>query len=193
MYTQTPLETPIASQLLNGLIALRAGDFSYRLPSDLTGVDGKIADTFNEVVEMNQRMAGELERISRVVGKEGRLVAARQRSATCAGRGRDSVDSVNTLIDDLVHPTSETARVIGAVAKGDLSQTMALEIDGRPLAGRVPAHRQDRQHDGRSARLVRVGSDARGARGRHRRQARRPGAGARASPARGRTSPTTST
>src|SRR5205823_1968844 len=47
----------------------------------------------------------------------------------------DSVDSVNELIADLVHPSSETARVIGAVARGDLSQTMALEVDGRPLEG----------------------------------------------------------
>src|SRR5207253_2263034 len=51
------------------------------------------------------------------------------------GFWRDSIDAVNLLIDDLVHPTSETARVIGAVAQGDLSQTMALEVDGQPLQG----------------------------------------------------------
>src|SRR5205823_3456805 len=51
------------------------------------------------------------------------------------GFWRDSIDAVNLLIDDLVHPTTETARVIGAVAQGDLSQSMALEVDGRPLKG----------------------------------------------------------
>ena len=135
MYTQqTPPETPIARQILNGLLALRAGDFSYRLPTDLTGVDGKLADTFNDVVAMNQRMAEELARISRVVGKEGRL-SQRAGVGDVRGSWADSIDSVNALIADLVHPTTETARVIGAVAKGDLSQTMALEMDGRPLQG----------------------------------------------------------
>ncbi len=134
MYTQTPLETPMVSQLLNGQIAVRAGDFSYRLPHDLTGVDGKLADTFNDVVAMNQRMAEELARISRVVGKDGRL-SQRAVVGDVRGSWADSIDSVNALIADLVHPTTETARVIGAVAKGDLSQTMALEVDGRPLQG----------------------------------------------------------
>ena len=87
--------------------------------------------------------------------------------------------SVNTLIDDLLWPTAEVTRTIAAVAKGDLTQTMRLEVDGRPLEGRVPALGDHRQHDDRAAERVHLRSDARGARGRHRRQARRPGAGAR--------------
>jgi len=120
--------------LLNALTALKNGDFSFRLPVEWTGTAGKIADTFNEVVERNDRMAHELERISRVVGKEGKI-SQRASIGVVAGAWADSVTSVNTLISDLVHPTSETSRVIGAVAKGDLSQTMALEIEGRPLEG----------------------------------------------------------
>src|SRR5678809_1214096 len=69
------IEPTVSSQLLDGLIALREGDFSHRLPSDLTGVEGKLADTFNDVIAMNRRMAEELARISRVVGTEGRLSA----------------------------------------------------------------------------------------------------------------------
>ena len=135
----------------------------------------------------------ELERLSRVVGKEGKIAqrAIAGRGSTASGGLRSS--AVNALIDDLVQPTSEMARVIGAVAKGDLSQTMALELDGRAAPGRVPAHRQDRQPDGGPAALVRLRGDARGARGRHRGQARRPGRRSRASPAPGRTSPTAST
>ncbi|MGH7136794.1 MAG: HAMP domain-containing protein, partial [Pirellulales bacterium] len=121
-------------KLLAALTALKKGDFRARLPSDLTGLDGKIADTFNEVIELNQRMANELERLSRVVGKEGRL-SQRAGIGSLSGAWADSIDSVNALIGDLVYPTTEMARVIGAVAKGDLSQTMALEAEGRPLAG----------------------------------------------------------
>ena len=128
------LEPSVGSQLLDGLVALRAGDFSYRLPQDLVGLDGKIADTFNDVIVMNQRMAQELERISHAVGRQGRL-SQRASLGDVRGSWAASVDSVNTLIDDLVHPTTEMARVIGAVAKGDLSQIMALETEGRPLEG----------------------------------------------------------
>ena len=131
--TQT-MAPSVGSQLLDGLMALRAGDFSYRLPKNLVGLDGKIADTFNEVIAQNQRMARELERISHVVGRQGRL-SQRTSLGAVQGSWAAAVDSVNSLIDDLVHPTAEMARVIGAVAKGDLSQTMALETEGRPLEG----------------------------------------------------------
>ena len=55
-------------RLLSALSRFRRGDFAVRLPEDWAGLDGKIADIFNEVVELNQRMARELERLSRVVG-----------------------------------------------------------------------------------------------------------------------------
>jgi signal transduction histidine kinase/HAMP domain-containing protein/CheY-like chemotaxis protein len=122
------------AQLLSALLSFKKGDFDVRLPIDLDGVDGKIADAFNEVVEQNQRLSEEIERISRVVGKEGKI-SQRASIGEVTGSWADSIDSVNALISDLVHPTSEIARVIGAVAKGDLGQTMALEIEGRPLAG----------------------------------------------------------
>src|SRR5688572_29626888 len=120
--------------LLNALTALKKGQSSVRLPVEWVGVAGKVADAFNEVVELNERMAGEVARLSRVVGKEGKL-GQRLTLGDVSGFWEESVASVNELIDDLVHPTSETARVIGAVAQGDLSQTMALEIDDRPLQG----------------------------------------------------------
>src|SRR5947209_13092089 len=114
--------------LLGALLALRKGKAGVRLPADWTGVAGKVADAFNEVVEQNERMAEELARLSRVVGKEGKL-SQRLAVGDVGGFWAESVASVNDLIDDLVHPTSETARVIGAVAQGDLSPTMALEAD----------------------------------------------------------------
>src|SRR5687768_445322 len=120
--------------LLAALNALKQGRAGVRLPPDWNGVAGKVADAFNEVVELNERLAEELARLSRVVGKEGKL-SQRLALGDVTGFWQESVESVNDLIDDLVHPTSETARVIGAVAQGDLSQTMALEIDDRPLQG----------------------------------------------------------
>ncbi|HEY8241817.1 MAG TPA: hypothetical protein VII68_00020, partial [Casimicrobiaceae bacterium] len=122
------------SHILGALNALKRGDSSVRLPVEWTGVAGRVADAFNEVVERNQRMAQELGRLSHLVGKEGKL-GKRGTLGDVTGFWRDSIDSVNQLIDDLVHPTSETARVIGAVAQGDLSQTMALEVDGELLQG----------------------------------------------------------
>ena len=122
------------SALLTALTALKRGKEGVRLPVEWTGVAGKVADAFNEVVEQNERMATELARLSRVVGKEGRL-QQRLNLGDVGGFWGQSVESVNELIEDLVHPTSETARVIGAVAQGDLSQTMALEVNDRPLQG----------------------------------------------------------
>src|SRR5207302_1745986 len=133
MYTDE-LVPAVARQLLDGLLALKKGDFSVRMPSHLIGSDGKIADCFNEVSELNQRMADELKRIRSVVGKEGKL-SQRADLGDVRGAWHESVHCVNDLISDLVHPTFETARVIGAVANGDLSQMMALAGDGRPLQG----------------------------------------------------------
>src|SRR5215212_2679917 len=120
--------------ILGALNALKRGDTGVRLPTDWLGTAGRLADVFNDVVERNERMAQELARLSRIVGKEGKL-GKRGSLGDVTGFWRDSIDSVNVLIDDLVHPTSETARVIGAVAQGDLSQTMALEVDSQPLQG----------------------------------------------------------
>ena len=114
-----------------------------------------------------------------------RSSAARARPASaCASASRSGAwgemeSSVNTLIDDLLWPTTEVTRAIAAVAQGDLLQTVRLDVDGRPLKGEFLRSADHRQHDDQAAQRVHLGSDARGARGRHRRQARRPGAGAR--------------
>src|SRR2546421_3417 len=121
-------------QLLSALVAFKRGDFSVRLPDDWTGLGGKIADTFNDVISTNQRLARELDRIGQVVGKEGRI-SQRASIGDVSESWGEAIGSVNGLIGDLVHPTSEMARVIGAVAKGDLSKTMEIEIEGRPLQG----------------------------------------------------------
>ena len=119
--------------LLATLLALKKGDFSARMPSDWTGIAGKIADTLNEIIETKENMTKTISSVSRVVGREGRL--SQRAPVQVTGGWATIINSVNTLIDDLVRPTTEMARIISAVAKGDLSQTMALEVDGRPLKG----------------------------------------------------------
>src|SRR5437667_206938 len=122
--------------LLSTLVAVKNGDFSVRLPVEWAVIDAKIADAFNEIIEVHAKMAKELERVSKVVGKEGRLT---QRASLGSGSGAWSgmIESVNSLVGDLARPTNEMARVIGAVARGDLSQTLALEVEGSPLQGDV--------------------------------------------------------
>src|ERR1700681_2499751 len=125
---------PEANVLLETLIAFKRGAFSARMPVDLVGMDGKIADALNDILELNDKMANALDRISRSVGKEGKI-AQRASIGPASGGWAACIDSVNSLIGDLVQPSTEVARVIGAVAKGDLTQTMSLDVDGRPLRG----------------------------------------------------------
>jgi HAMP domain-containing protein/CheY-like chemotaxis protein/signal transduction histidine kinase len=121
-------------QLLMAMVAFRDGDFSVRLPADWPGVDGRIAEAFNQSLAHEGRISREVARLSVTVGKEGRL-KQRMTLPGAVGEWAEKVDSINTLLDDLVRPTTEVARTIGAVAKGDLGQSMDLEVDGRPLKG----------------------------------------------------------
>src|SRR5271166_5568170 len=120
--------------LLNALQAMRVGDFSVRMAGSQVGLLGKIADTFNEIVAANERMAQQLERVGHVVGREGKT-RQRVRFGLLHGAWGEMETSVNTLIDDLLWPTTEVTRAISAVAQGDLLQTVRLEVDGRPLEG----------------------------------------------------------
>ncbi len=123
-----------SQELLQALQAMRSGDFSVRMTGDHLGIDGKIADTFNEIVAANQRMAQQLERVGQVVGREGKT-RQRVRFGLASGSWADMEGSVNTLIDDLLWPTREVTRAVAAVAQGDLLQAVKLDVDGRPLGG----------------------------------------------------------
>ena len=120
--------------ILSSLRTMRDGDFSVRLPGFWTGLPGKIADAFNDIAAANQQMAQDLKRLGQVVGKEGRT---RERSRFHQPRGAwgEMEVSVNTLVEDLLRPTTEVTRAIAAVAQGNLTQTVRLDVDGRPLEG----------------------------------------------------------
>ncbi|HZZ39669.1 MAG TPA: HAMP domain-containing protein [Acidobacteriaceae bacterium] len=120
--------------ILQGLQTMKDGDFSVRLPVSWTGLAGKIADHFNEIVSANEQMARELKRVGQAVGKEGKT-RERIRVPRHLGAWDDMEVSVNGLIEDLMRPTTEVTRAIGAVAQGNLTQTVRLDVDGRPLEG----------------------------------------------------------
>jgi HAMP domain-containing protein/CheY-like chemotaxis protein/signal transduction histidine kinase len=123
-----------SQDLLHALQAMRSGDFSVRMMGNHLGIEGKIADTFNDIVAANQRMAQQLERVGQVVGREGKT-RQRVKFGLASGSWADMEGSVNTLIDDLLWPTREVTRAVAAVAQGDLLQTVQLDVDGRPLGG----------------------------------------------------------
>jgi HAMP domain-containing protein/signal transduction histidine kinase/DNA-binding response OmpR family regulator len=122
------------NKLVGVLRAFRRGDFTATPPPSDVPEDREISTEIVAIFELNRRLARQLQKISESVGKEGQI---RQRADLGRVRGTwaDCVDCLNTLIADLVRPTTEVSRVIGAVAKGDLSQKIGLEIDGRPMKG----------------------------------------------------------
>ncbi|MCK9424525.1 MAG: HAMP domain-containing protein [Ignavibacteriaceae bacterium] len=121
-------------QLLEVLVAFKKGDFSARMPKNLTGIEGKIADALNDAIENNQKMAKAIEKVSKNVGRDGKIS---QRFGTdgWSGSWGDNIESLNSLLDDLVLPTVEITRVISAVVKGDLTQAVAVETNGKKLEG----------------------------------------------------------
>src|SRR6202158_1108989 len=123
-----------SQELLHALQAMRSGDFSVRMTGDHLGIEGKIADTFNEIVAANQRMAQQLERVGQVVGRAGKT-RQRVKVGLASGSSPDMACSVNTPIDEWLWPPREVPRAVAAVAQGDLLQTVQLDVDGRPLGG----------------------------------------------------------
>jgi HAMP domain-containing protein len=130
--TVAAAETVDARVLLDVLSRLKGGDFSARMPIDWTGLAGKAADGLNDVIVANQVFEAELGRVSRVVGKQGEL-SQRVVLGGSTQSWSGSVESVNSLIEALVRPTSETQRVVGAVADGDLSKKITGDVHGEML------------------------------------------------------------
>jgi len=120
--------------LLEALRTVKNGDFSVRLPTEKNGIMAEIAVAFNDVVSLNESITNEVARVSGVVGEEGQMTE-RALLEGVSGSWASQVDSINTLINSLAQPTAEVARVITAVAEGDLSQKMELEVRGVAIKG----------------------------------------------------------
>src|ERR1044072_400163 len=125
-------------EVLRVLTAARDGDFSVRLRARRRDVIGDVQQRCNELIALNARQAKELARVARVIGREGRMTE-RVSLGTVDGTWSETVESVNAMIDDLVRPTIEISRVIQSVARGDLTQKMALTIEGQPVKGEFSA------------------------------------------------------
>ena len=120
--------------LLEALLAAKRGDRGARVSARGKGMTGRLARAFNELAQTREQTTDELVRVATVIGREGRLTE-RAEVRGAAGVWKQQIDSVNTMIEDLVRPTTEVARVIDAVADGDLSQRIQLKIEGRPVKG----------------------------------------------------------
>jgi HAMP domain-containing protein/signal transduction histidine kinase/ActR/RegA family two-component response regulator len=120
--------------LVDVLKAVKQGDFGVRFDYEKSGVLSRVGELLNDIIGFNEHLSAELLRVGRIVGQEGKM---HERASVGSTRGAwaTGLASVNQLIADLVAPTNEVARVITAVARGDLSQKMILEIDGRPVRG----------------------------------------------------------
>ncbi len=121
-------------ELLKVLTQVKNGNFHVRMPIDQVGLNGKICDTLNEIIALNERMMDEFTRAGNTIGKQGKLTQRIEVPST-KGAWSTGVDSLNVLISDLVHPTIEIAHVISSVAKGNLSQQMSLKIGDHTLQG----------------------------------------------------------
>lgn len=132
MYTDNEIQL---QPLLTALKAARDGDFTVRLPVENNQL-GEIAEVFNQWVALNQNFAQEISKISQKVGEEGQL-NERISLEGANGLWTTSTDAINTLIDNLVKPTTEAQRVISAIASGNLGEKMSLEVNGKPLRGEL--------------------------------------------------------
>ncbi len=141
--------------LLDVLASVKGGDFTARMPLGWTGVAGKVGDAINDVIIAYQTLENELARVSHVVGKEGKL-SLRAESSGSSESFSGSIKSVNSLIEDLVRPTSEMQRVIGSVANGDLSKKVTAEVSGEMLELKNTINGMVDQLNGFSSEVTRV-------------------------------------
>ncbi|KPA14825.1 sensor histidine kinase/response regulator [Candidatus Magnetomorum sp. HK-1] len=134
MPTKKTTKDTSKKEILKALRSFKRGDFSYRMPDDLTGEDGEIAQVFNDIITLNDNICKEFDSIGKSVGLEGKL---KQRAAmfSSSGSWKTIIDTFNGVISNLTIPMNEVSRVIGAVARGDLTQMMDTEIEGIPIKG----------------------------------------------------------
>ena len=161
--------------------AVANGDLSKKITVDVKGEILELKNTINTMVDQLSSFASEVTRVAREVGTEGKLGGQAEVKGV-AGTWKDLTDNVNSMAGNLTAQVRNIAEVTTAVANGDLSKKITVDVQGRD-----PRAEEHHQHDGGPAQLVRLRGDPRRPRGRHRGQARRPGRGARASPAPGRT------
>src|SRR5260370_1173161 len=144
-----------SGELLKALREFKRGDSSARMPLNLTGIDGEIAQAFNDVVELEEAKAAEIARVAELVGKEGQF-NHRMTLGGATGGWADVIDNINTLVGDVMYPVHEVARVIGSVAKGEVSKASALAVEGEILELKRAMNTMVEQLNGFAAEVTRV-------------------------------------
>ena len=157
--------------IANVTTAVANGDLSRKITVDARGEVLELKETINTMVDQLRSFSAEVTRVAREVGTEG-ILGGQARVEGVSGVWADLTENVNSMASNLTSQVRNIAEVTTAVARGDLSRKVTVDVQGRGARAEG-----DRQHDGRPALLVRGRGDARRARGRHRGQARRPGAG----------------
>ena len=152
--------------------AVAQGDLSKKITVNVSGEILQLKETINTMVDQLNAFAGEVTRVAREVGTEGRLGGQAQVPGV-AGTWKDLTDSVNSMAGNLTGQVRNIAEVATAIANGDLSRKITVDVRGEILQLKETLNTMVDQLNS-----LRLGSDARGARGRHRRAPRRPGAGA---------------
>src|ERR1700712_3230877 len=121
-------------ELLKVLSLVKNGKLNVRMPVTQAGINGRICEVLNDIIEMNQRLVAEISSAEVTIGKKGNL-SKRIELPDAKGEWASGVTSLNNLIEDLTSPTLEIAGMINSVANGDLSKQIPLEIKGHPLKG----------------------------------------------------------
>jgi HAMP domain-containing protein len=151
--------------------AVASGDLSRKITVDVKGEILELKNTINTMVDQLNSFASEVTRVAREVGTEGKL-GGQARVPGVAGTWKGLTDNVNSMASNLTAQVRNIAEVATAVARGDLSRKITVDVKGEILH---PAAQGNAQHHGGPVEFLRLRSDARGARGGHRWQARRPG------------------
>ncbi|MGN6602352.1 MAG: HAMP domain-containing protein, partial [Ginsengibacter sp.] len=132
---ETPTDHHQMREILTVLDQVKNGNFNVRIPVTSIGIDGKVCDTINEIISLNEILFQELKQARETIGKKGQLTHRVELPRSARGAWSEGVESINNLISDLVHPTIEIANVISSVAKGNLSHEMPLKIADHKLEG----------------------------------------------------------
>jgi methyl-accepting chemotaxis protein len=135
MSNQVSLSDAKWQVLLDALQSVNNGDLTIRLSFDDGDGLSEVAEAFNQLVASNESFANSIASLSTSVGEDGKL-GQRLSNSSISGWD-DSVNAINLLIDNLTQPTMEAERVLGAIARGDLSQKMSLENNGKSLNGEL--------------------------------------------------------
>jgi HAMP domain-containing protein/signal transduction histidine kinase/CheY-like chemotaxis protein len=132
--TQNDNESLDLKELLRVLSLVKNGKLSTRMPVTQAGINGRICEVLNDIIDMNERLVAEISSAEKIIGKKGNL-SKRIELLDARGDWAGGVTSLNNLISDLTSPTLEIAGMINSVANGDLSKHIPLEISGHPLKG----------------------------------------------------------